>query len=88
MVQSGQLSAWCLGAYSCAGAGVVGLVLSGSCSFSSHACILLPFSMQVQCTGSSPTVSIDKCDGVQAYIPAVLSQNPNFQVSRLISLAH
>lgn len=37
-------------------------------------------SVQVQCTGSAPTVSIDKCDGVQAYIPAALSANPNFQV--------
>lgn len=37
-------------------------------------------SVQVQCTGSSPTVSVDKCDGVQVYIPAALSTDPNFQV--------
>jgi hypothetical protein len=36
--------------------------------------------LQVQCTGSVPTVSVDKCDGVQAYIPQRLAANPNFQV--------
>jgi hypothetical protein len=36
--------------------------------------------LQVQCTGSAPTMSVDKCDGVQAYIPAALSADPNFQV--------
>lgn len=36
--------------------------------------------LQVQCTGRSPTISIDKCDGVQAYIPAALAEDPNFQV--------
>lgn len=35
---------------------------------------------QVQCTGSVPTLSIDKCDGVQAYIPAALAANSDFQV--------
>jgi hypothetical protein len=38
--------------------------------------------LQVQCTGSAPTVSVDKCDGVQVYIPAALADNPNFQVRR------
>lgn len=41
---------------------------------------LLSTAVQVQCTGFAPTVSIDKCDGVQAYIPAALGANPNFQV--------
>jgi hypothetical protein len=36
--------------------------------------------LQVQCTGNVPTVSVDKCDGVQAYIPHRLAANPNFQV--------
>lgn len=39
--------------------------------------------LQVQCTGSAPTVSVDKCDGVHVYIPAALADNPNFQVSFL-----
>jgi hypothetical protein len=36
---------------------------------------------QVQCTGAAPTLSVDKCDGVQAYIPASMADDPNFQVS-------
>jgi hypothetical protein len=35
---------------------------------------------QVQCTSAVPTLSVDKCDGVLAYIPQALADNPDFQV--------
>jgi adenylyl cyclase-associated protein len=37
-------------------------------------------SVQVQCLGNIPTVSIDKTDGCQLFVPQALSRNPDFQV--------
>jgi hypothetical protein len=44
--------------------------------------------LQVQCTGTVPTVSVDKCDGVQAYLPHRLAANPNFQVRHSYAYRH
>jgi hypothetical protein len=39
-------------------------------------------SVQVQCKGSLPTMSIDKCDGCQLFITKAVAGNPDFQVGR------
>lgn len=44
-------------------------------------CLLLLSTLQVQCLGAVPTVSVDKCDGVQVFINDSVAGG-DFQVRR------